>query len=170
VTDIPAQSTSKEADAFLSPWHIDAHELLAVRGARADPVESMAIASQAVPATADINTYASFPQPVVGALDLPGNVEDWRALVLFSAHIDIAVNNADTAVALNFSGATNIPAGSQPENRLHVVAKSPISVTLSLARVVTVAAGATTVEIMHAGAACTIEDISLECVPLALLS
>jgi hypothetical protein len=33
MTDVPAQSTSDEADNFLGPWHIQSHEMLAVRGA-----------------------------------------------------------------------------------------------------------------------------------------
>jgi hypothetical protein len=84
-------------------------------------------------------------------------------------HIDITVNNAEVAFALDISGMTNVAAGSQPQDRLHVVAKSPISATFSLARVRTLLDGQTVFELKYAGSSCDVEDVSFEIIPLAML-
>jgi hypothetical protein len=166
MTDVPTPATSGE-DYFGSAWHYNSHELLAIRGAKVDPFEVDTAASVTVAATANITTYASLPTPATLNVTL---ANDWRCLFLFSLHIDLAVNNADVAAALDFSGAATIAAGSRPQDRLHVVAKSPISATFSLARVAVVPGGTTRVELMHAGDGFTMTDGSLEVVPLVSLA
>jgi hypothetical protein len=129
------------------------------------PFEKDSSATVSLPATAGITTYSSFPTPVSVTGQFPAG--HWQVLFLFSAHIDITINNAECALALDFSGVTNIPAGSKPQDRLHVIAKSPISATFSLSRVAIVKQGVTTIELKYAGSAFNVEDVSLEIVPIA---
>jgi len=131
------------------------------------PLSDYSSGSESVPATADVTTYASMPTPVRIAVDFGGG--DWQCLFLFSAHIDITVNNAEVALALDISGANVIPAGSEPYNRIHVIAKSPISSTFSLQQYGTLLGGETDIELMHAGSACTISDVALQIVPFMMV-
>jgi hypothetical protein len=137
-----------------------------IRGAPL-PTQVNSSTNVVLPATTDINTYLSFPTPVSVTIDFPFG--DWRSLLLFSMHIDLTTNNAEVAFALDISGMTNVAAGSQPQDRLHVIAKSPISATFSLARVRTLLDGRTTFELKYAGSSCDVEDVSFEVIPLAML-
>jgi hypothetical protein len=136
--------------------------------ARHAPVKGTALAAQPVTATANIGTYAPLPTPVIGTLTLLGG--PWLCLFDLAAYIDIGANNVEVSLALDITGTTTVPAGSNPEDRLHVLAKSPIAATLSLADYASVNAGDTTFELKYAATgAATVSDIAMSIVPIGLL-
>jgi hypothetical protein len=132
-----------------------------------DPTKGTALTAQILPATTNINTYASFPAPLVGTVTTIYG--PWLALVHLAAYVDIATNNVEVALALDLTGATTTPAGSNPEDRLHVTAKSPVGSTLSLSDYATLNVGVTTVELKYAGGPATVSDVALAIIPLRLL-
>jgi hypothetical protein len=142
---------------FWSDQHLGEH-------ARHPPMKTVISTAQAVPATAGITTYASFPTPVRETLTFIGG--PWLCAVFLAAYVDIGVNNVEIALALDTAA---VPAGSKPENRLHLNAKSPAGTTLTMSEYETVNAGDITFELMHAGGAATVSDIKLAVIPLGLL-
>jgi hypothetical protein len=134
---------------------------------RPAPAKGTALAAQTLAATANINTYASLPTPLrftITRADGP-----WLCLFDLSAYVDIAANNVEVALALDITGATTVPAGSHPEDRLHANAKSPIGSVLSLSDYATINNGATTFELRYAATgAVTVSDVAMQIVPLGL--
>jgi hypothetical protein len=133
--------------------------------ARPAPVKGTALAAQALTATANINTYASLPTPVTYTLTLAEG--PWICLFALAAYVEIAANNVEVALALNITGASTVAAGSHSEDRLHVVAKSPVGTGLSLSDYATVNKGATTFELKYAATgAATVSDVAMQIVPI----
>ena len=143
---------------FWSSEHTNDH-------ARHVPLKGTATAAQALAATADINTYASLPAPLKTTVSFLSG--PWECLFHLAAYVDIAANNVAVALALDFSGATTLAAGANPEDRLHVNAKSPIGSTLSLSDYAFVNPGDTVIELKYAATgAATVSDVSLNIIPL----
>jgi hypothetical protein len=132
------------------------------------PVKGSATAAQTLAATANIDTYASLPSPLVYTLTLTGG--PWLCLFSLAAFANIAVNNVELSLALDISGSVTVPAGSHPEDRLHVLAKSPVAATLSRADYAPVNAGATVFELKYAATgAATVSDVAFSVIPLGFL-
>jgi hypothetical protein len=133
--------------------------------ARHAPAKGTALAPQAVTATVDLNTYASLPTPLTAPLTMVSG--PWVALFLLSAYVDIGANNVEVALALDVSGATTVVAGANPEDRLHVQAKSPVAATLSLADYGVINQGDHVLELKYvASGAATVSDVALSVLPL----
>ena len=145
---------------FWSDEHFGEH-------ARHAPANGTALAAQTVASTGSITTYQSFPTPVTATLVMVSG--PWLVLFLLAAYVDIGANNVEVACALEVSGATTVAAGDNPEDRLHVFAKSPIAATLSLAEYVQpVYQGDNNLELKYAATgAATISDITLSAIPLS---
>ena len=134
-------------------------------GLRPAPAKGTALAAQALTATANINTYASLPTPLVFTVTRADG--PWLCLFDLAAYVDIAANNVEIALALNISGATTVAAGSHSEDRLHANAKSPIGTVLSLSDYAIINRGATTFELKYAATgAATVSDVAMQIVPL----
>ena len=143
---------------FWSGEHADSHT-------QHVPVKGTALAAQTLAGTADINTYASLPTPLTYTLTLLGS-RPWLCLIHLSAFVNLSTNNAELVLALDISGMTTIAAGSNPEDRLHLLAKSPIAVGLAMSDYASVNPGATVFELKYAGSAGVISDVAMDVVPL----
>jgi hypothetical protein len=119
---------------------------------------------QAITATANINTYASLPTPLVVAYVLPAA---WTCLFILTAFVDTTTNNVEVACSLDFSGATVLAAGTNSEDRLHVNGKSPVGITLSREDYASVNQGTTNIELKYAATgAATLSDVALAIIPI----
>jgi hypothetical protein len=80
--------------------------------------------------------------------------------------MDISTNNVECALALDFSGDVTIPAGSRPEDRLHVTSKSPVAATYSNQRVGISPPGDVRIELKQSGGVFNVSDLTLQIIPL----
>lgn len=131
------------------------------------PFKNVNTAAQNLVATANITTYAPLPTPMVSNVTvIAGN---WLCLFVITVYINTTSNNTEVSLAMNVSGGTNIPAGSRTEDRLHVLAKSPIGSSINQVIWAMVNPGTNRFEVQHSGQACTISDLAFSFIPLLLL-
>jgi hypothetical protein len=133
--------------------------------ARHTPAKGTNLAVQATAATADLNTYTSFPSPLTATVSFDSG--PWLCLLILAAYVETAVNNVEVVLSLDFSGATTLAAGTNPEDRLHLNAKSPAGSTLALSDYGFLNPGDTVVELKYAATgAANVSDIALAVIPM----
>jgi hypothetical protein len=131
------------------------------------PFKDVNTAAQNLAATANINTYAPLPTPMVSTVVVQAGI--WLCLFVVTAYINTTVNNTEVSLAMNVSGGTNIPAGSRTEDRLHVLGKSPIGTSINQVIWAEISPGSNRFEVQHAGMVCTVSDLAFSFIPLLLL-
>jgi hypothetical protein len=143
--------------------------LIDYQGPAAPPVpfKNVNTVAQNLAATANITTYAPLPTPMVSNVVVTAG--NWLCLFVITVYINTTSNNTEVALAMNVSGGTNIPAGSRTEDRLHVLAKSPIGSSINQVVWAVVNPGSNRFEVQHSGQACTISDLAFSFIPLLLL-
>jgi hypothetical protein len=143
---------------FWSDEHTNDH-------ARHVPLKGAATAVQPIAATGAITTYASLPTPLTTTLSFVSG--PWLCLFILTAYVDVAANNVEVALSLDFSGATVLAAGTNTEDRLHVNAKQPVGSTLSRSDYAFVNPGDTVIELKYAATgAANVSDVALAVLPL----
>lgn len=111
--------------------------------------------------------FAPLPGPSASVplvLTQPHNV-----LMVLSAYLDSGVNNNDVVLALDLSGATAIPAGTNPEETLRVGGKQYVESTLSISYVQAFNVGTTTMDVKYTAtvAGASISDVAVTMVALS---
>jgi hypothetical protein len=164
----PRFGSVSDSNAVFHPSYHDGVKWHPLDGPAHAPVKGTALAAQTLAATAGITSYASLPTPLTYTLTLVGG--PWLCLFHLNAFVDIGVNNVEVALALNITGTTTIAAGSNPEDRLHVTAKSPVGAALSLSDYAVVNAGATVFELRYAATgAAVVSDVAMAIIPLGYM-